>query len=1741
MSGPAVVEVVKDTFNAILKEAPKKLKDLRDECAAELERGTCSEASICKALRLGCGAAGNPKVVALSLEALHRLFKCGGLLGKGPDPFTDTGNVPARCLIDAVIDSIAGCADQADELVQLRQVEALQAALTTPSCEVHGNSCVLAISTCVKVYKDSKSQTNQRQANQALTQMLSSITQRMELTPGLKIDAGSEAAYRELKALPRAAVRQDFIKSYTDQMIDKVVMQNGAAEEAPGKFGWCVVCRSPAMHYCVDTKDPVCGRTCKQRNLARLKLVNTSSQMTEDFTTDGVSSEATTAAATTIAEAMATTSSQALTVALGEQVQPESLMELEAVTNPYHRDTLLVFHYLCKMSMKDLPPATNGQVASNPVRVKKLSLELVSSILQNSGPVIRSSEHFIMMVKKLTCIALIKNSVSSVPKIFSLSLQIFMTLITNFREHLRMEIGVFIEQIFLRILESGNSSFQHKNRVLHTFYKLCTDASTALELFLNFDCDVDEKNIFERMVDCLSKIAQGKYTSLEHSNLIQPHQEQELKGLALQALVTLMESIVDWAKRVTEEQQALLTSTLIASKKKEETYDATGDSDGDDDIKSNSTAAKEAATAAVTVGSTPNAASSIVSQKQRKLELQIGVNKFNMKPKRGIEYLKQMGFISDNPQDMAELFLKGELGLDKTAIGDYLGEDKPFNKAILYSLVESRDFRQQELDISLRNFLSIFRLPGEAQKIDRMMEKFAEKYCQDNPDVFANADCAFVLSFSLIMLQTDLHNPGVVRKMTKDEFVRNNRGINNGQDLPREYLEGLYDSIVANPIALKEDEELKNRLDSQAAQSWQKQDLFQRETESMITKTQEMMREKSRVGKSSAYVVAQSVEHIRPLFEVACWPYLATLAVLLEMSDDNANTVALCIEGFKHCIRIAARFEMETERDAFVSSLAKFTYLTTIKEMKQKNIECIKALLMIGLSEGDNLGPSWQYVLFCISQLQRMELLGTHRKQDFLFFGGEDEVAASPTGQHQATRSNSISTKGGEVVKRRAHGLGVSALVNLGQDDRQVELVNSESVVSQIDSAQIELLFNKTTSLSPQAIVHFVTQLARVSKEELALADQPRIFSLQKLVEVADYNMRRSRLEWQKMWRAMSKHFIEAASHPNIKVCLYTIDCVRQLAWKFLDKEELSMFQFQADFLQPFEVLMVSTPNVAREVKDHIVSIIAWMVEKKASGIKSGWKIVFHIFRAAAQDSYEEITQTAFASMEYIIREKHDVLIDNFTDGIGALLAFGQCQCKGDVSKKSIEHLMEAADNLAEKAAASMGSDKVSGADPSAVRHPAEHWLHILRGLSSLGSDNRREVRSAALDGLFDCLQKHGSSSFDEDTWRLVFNTVIKPLFDDIHHQMQPRDQQKQPSDRGTQGSQSFADAPSTCLQALTALVRLVDEHLALLSFLMDDVLKLIRNCITHDTESLARIGVEGFKQLLLLAGRKMDQTSWAKVTVCIKELFANSMPKQLMCVEVTASGEGELPFRKDDVVIQCVVQLLLIDMLQETFRDHYPVMPAESVMTLLDALKNSYEFAQEFNQQIELRQTLKRLGFIREMRQLPGLLKQEREALSCSLTVLFQVQADPKFQETEYAEKAIERLMQMCSMVLKNYINKERMIQEQHAQAEQQQQADSTNQEREAVQVEMEREVLGLVPIISYVVMTGLKDLQSELFSRHVQILFPLLCELTAVSSWEVREKVRSVLLKQVGPILGVSYTEEEAPKNPEDDGGSV
>ncbi|XP_030905809.1 cytohesin-4 isoform X2 [Melopsittacus undulatus] len=163
---------------------------------------------------------------------------------------------------------------------------------------------------------------------------------------------------------------------------------------------------------------------------------------------------------------------------------------------------------------------------------------------------------------------------------------------------------------------------------------------------------------------------------------------------------------------------------------------------------------------------------------QRDKLLSLGRKKFNMDPAKGIQYLIEHQLLSSDLQEIAKFLHKGE-GLNKAAIGDYLGG---------------------------RQFLWSFRLPGEAQKIDRMMEAFANWYCKCNPGVFQSTDTCYILSFSIIMLNTSLHNPNVKDKPPFERFVSINRGIDNGGDLPEELLKNLFESIKNEPFSIPEDD-----------------------------------------------------------------------------------------------------------------------------------------------------------------------------------------------------------------------------------------------------------------------------------------------------------------------------------------------------------------------------------------------------------------------------------------------------------------------------------------------------------------------------------------------------------------------------------------------------------------------------------------------------------------------------------------------------------------------------------------------------------------------------------------------------------------------------------------------------------------------------------------------------------------------------------------------------------------------
>ena len=144
------------------------------------------------------------------------------------------------------------------------------------------------------------------------------------------------------------------------------------------------------------------------------------------------------------------------------------------------------------------------------------------------------------------------------------------------------------------------------------------------------------------------------------------------------------------------------------------------------------------------------------------------------------------------------------VNLSREAFGELIGGSSKVSRLMLRAHLLRFDFTNLEVDVALRLFLKSFRLPGESQVIDRIMEQFAARFNHCNVGKFAHPDTAYVLAYSIVMLSTDAHSRHVRKKMTKDEWLRNNSGIDDGADLPRAMLETMYQRIVSDPFRVDE-------------------------------------------------------------------------------------------------------------------------------------------------------------------------------------------------------------------------------------------------------------------------------------------------------------------------------------------------------------------------------------------------------------------------------------------------------------------------------------------------------------------------------------------------------------------------------------------------------------------------------------------------------------------------------------------------------------------------------------------------------------------------------------------------------------------------------------------------------------------------------------------------------------------------------------------------------------------------
>uniref|UniRef100_A0A4W5LFF2 ARF guanine nucleotide exchange factor 1 n=1 Tax=Hucho hucho TaxID=62062 RepID=A0A4W5LFF2_9TELE len=1625
-----------------------------------------------------------PRIVITSLDCLQKLIAYGHLTGNAPDNTT-----PGKRLIDRIIETICGCfqGPQTDEGIQLQIIKALLTSVTSQHIEIHEGTVLQAVRTCYNIYLASKNLINQTTAKATLTQMLNVIFARMENQANQEPPASPQQKPPASPHLePPASPKQEQHTASPPPQEEATQMPEQNTHEDLEPENGSVFCSAENEQTEADQATAAAAQGKSLSLYGNHSTVSMESRLLSLWKS-----------LFHISESGATSGSS----------------PVAKFSHILQKDAFLVFRSLCKLSMKPLsdgPPDPK----SHELRSKVLSLQLLLSILQNAGPIFKTNEMFINAIKQYLCVALSKNGVSSVPEVFELSLSIFLTLLSHFKTHLKMQIEVFFKEIFLYILETSTSSYDHKWMVIQSLTRICADAQSVVDIYVNYDCDLNAANIFERLVNYLSKIAQGR---VGHELGTTPSQELSLRKKGLECLVSILKCMVEWSndQYVNPNSQTSLGQEKPVDQEPSESTKPPESINRYGSLNSLDSSASSGIGSYSTLMSGTDNAEQFEVLKQQKEIIEQGIDLFNKKPKRGIQYLQEQGMLGTTPEDLAQ-FLHQEERLDSTQVGEFIGDNERINKEVMYAYVDQMDFQGKDFVSALRLFLEGFRLPGEAQKIDRLMEKFAARYleCNQGQTEFASADTAYVLAYSIIMLTTDLHSPQVKNKMTKEQYIKMNRGINDSKDLPEEYLSAIYDEIAGKKIAMNETKKLTVKSSKQSvASEKQRRLLYNVEMEQMAKTAKALMEAVSHV--QAPFTSATHLDHVRPMFKLAWTPFLAAFSVGLQDCDDT-EVASLCLEGIRCAIRIACIFTIQLERDAYVQALARFTLLTAssgISEMKQKNIDTIKTLITVAHTDGNYLGNSWHEILKCISQLELAQLIGTGVKARYI--------------------SGTVPAKGGLLASLREQASDSSEYLGLvgGNVDRKQIASIQESIgeaSSQSVVVAVDRIFTGSTRLDGNAIVDFVRWLCAVSMDELASPTHPRMFSLQKIVEISYYNMGRIRLQWSRIWEVIGDHFNKVGCNSNEDVAIFAVDSLRQLSMKFLEKGELANFRFQKDFLRPFEHIMKK--NRSPTIRDMVVRCIAQMVNSQAGNIRSGWKNIFSVFHLAASDQDGSIVELAFQTTGYIVTnvfEKHfPATIDSFQDAVKCLSEFACNASFPDTSMESIRLIRHCAKYVSERPQVSnYTSDDMNVAPEDRVW--VRGWFPILFELSCIINRCKLDVRTRGLTVMFEVMKTYGHT-YKKHWWQDLFRIIFR-IFDN----MKLPEQQTEKAEWMT----------TTCNHALYAICDVFTQYFEPLSdILLDDILSQLYWCVQQDNEQLARSGTNCLENVVILNGEKFSPEIWDKTCSCMLDIFKTTIPHALLTWR-PAGAEGELmpqydlsnlvglllmcsPFHFQRLfsalLIKCVVQLELIQtidnivffpatsrkedaenlaaaqrdtvdadvQLEAQDQGMYHYLTSDQLFKLLDCLLESHRFAKAFNSNNEQRTVLWKAGFKGKSK--PNLLKQETNSLACGLRILFRMYTDDSRKAAW--EEVQRRLLNVCGEALAYFLT---LTSESHREA-------WTN--------------------LLLLFLTKVVKISDDRFKAHASRYFPLLCE---IMQFDLIPELRAVLRKfflRIGNAFDIS-----------------
>jgi brefeldin A-inhibited guanine nucleotide-exchange protein len=376
-------------------------------------------------------------------------------------------------LIERAIDAICDCFENEATAVEIQQqiIKSLLAAVLNDKIVVHGAGLLKAVRQIYNIFIYSKSSQNQQIAQGSLTQMVSTVFDRVRVRLDLK----------ELRL--RTAEKPS-------STLDASASDVGQASDAASVS----VVDQPDQPDQPVTKDPTAE-----------KLTLQSFESPKEVTTVNDNAPTT----VTRAKRSATRSMSGIP---GERDDDSSAED--EVDEIYVKDAFLVFRALCKLSHKVLTHEQQQDVKSQNMRSKLLSLHLIHYLINNNTAIfisplaiIKNSSssmdgmNLLLAVRPHLCLSLSRNGSSAVPHVFKVCCEIFWLMLKDMRVMMKKELEVFLKEIYLAILEKRGAPAFQKQYFMEILERLGGDPRALVEIYLNYDCDRTAlENIFQKYV-----------------------------------------------------------------------------------------------------------------------------------------------------------------------------------------------------------------------------------------------------------------------------------------------------------------------------------------------------------------------------------------------------------------------------------------------------------------------------------------------------------------------------------------------------------------------------------------------------------------------------------------------------------------------------------------------------------------------------------------------------------------------------------------------------------------------------------------------------------------------------------------------------------------------------------------------------------------------------------------------------------------------------------------------------------------------------------------------------------------------------------------------------------------------------------------------------------------------------------------------------------------------------------------